>query len=108
MAQEPKGRRRADLCLRVPGQSAPHSKGRLTAQLCQRKAHSVIRLTLQGDFASRAEDAHCTCHHDTEGLNRCTPLLQQRHLRLAGALLPSGLCRDMSNTSSSLHRVVLF
>jgi len=26
MAQEPKGRRRADLCLRVPGQSAPHSR----------------------------------------------------------------------------------
>ena len=37
-----------------------------------RKAHSVIRLTLQGDFASRAEDAHCTCHHSTEVPNRCT------------------------------------
>src|SRR6188768_2357462 len=28
----------------------------------RRKAHSVIRLTLQGDFASRAEDVHRTCH----------------------------------------------
>jgi len=42
MAQEPKGRRRADLCLRVPGQSAPHSNGRLTAQLCRRAERRPI------------------------------------------------------------------